>query len=85
MTALAPLMLEDYRKVIVDRRGKEELFTYDHIMECMNKVTPLDIKQTIQVDEDLEIRAYYAGHVLGAAMNYARVGESTILYKGITI
>lgn len=80
--ALAPLMLEDYRKVIVDRRGEEELFTYDHIMECMKKVTPLDIKQTIQVDKDLEIRAYYAGHVLGAAMIYAKVGESTILYTG---
>ncbi|XP_074591647.1 cleavage and polyadenylation specificity factor subunit 3-II [Curcuma longa] len=80
--ALAPLMLEDYRKVIVDRRGEEELFTYDHIMQCMKKVTPLDIKQTIRVDKDLEIRAYYAGHVLGAAMIYAKVGENTILYTG---
>lgn len=35
--ALAPLMLEDYRKVMVDRRGEEEQFTYDHIMECMKK------------------------------------------------
>ncbi|CAL9111176.1 unnamed protein product [Musa textilis] len=80
--ALAPLMLEDYRKVMVDRRGEEEQFTYDHIMECMKKVTPLDLKQTVQVDKDLEIRAYYAGHVLGAAMIYAKVGESTIVYTG---
>lgn len=35
--ALAPLMLEDYRKVIVDRRGEEEQFTSDHIAECMKK------------------------------------------------
>ncbi|CAL9748468.1 unnamed protein product [Musa acuminata subsp. burmannicoides] len=80
--ALAPLMLEDYRKVMVDRRGEEEQFTYDHIMECMKKVTPLDLKQTVQVDKDLEIRAYYAGHVLGAAMIYAKVGENTIVYTG---
>ncbi|KAJ8500626.1 hypothetical protein OPV22_011178 [Ensete ventricosum] len=80
--ALAPLMLEDYRKVMVDRRGEEEQFTYDHIMECLKKVTPLDLKQTVQVDKDLEIRAYYAGHVLGAAMIYAKVGESTIVYTG---
>lgn len=26
-------------------------------------VVPVDLKQTIQVDEDLQIRAYYAGHV----------------------
>lgn len=26
-------------------------------------VTPLDLKQNVQVDKDLVIRAYYAGHV----------------------
>lgn len=26
-------------------------------------VTPMDLKQTVQVDKDLVIRAYYAGHV----------------------
>jgi Cft2 family RNA processing exonuclease len=26
-------------------------------------VIPLDLKQTVQVDKDLVIRAYYAGHV----------------------
>lgn len=35
--ALAPLMLEDYRKVMVDRRGEEEQFTADHISKCMKK------------------------------------------------
>ena len=35
--ALAPLMLEDYRKVMVERRGEEEQFTSDHIAECMKK------------------------------------------------
>lgn len=80
--ALAPLMLEDYRKVMVDRRGEEELFSYDHIVECMKKVTPLDLKQTVQVDKHLQIRAYYAGHVLGAAMVYAKVGVNAIVYTG---
>ncbi|XP_020271246.1 cleavage and polyadenylation specificity factor subunit 3-II [Asparagus officinalis] len=80
--ALAPLMLEDYRKVMVDRRGEEEQFTYDHIVECMKKVTPLDLKQTVQVDKDLQIRAYYAGHVLGAAMIYAKVGVNAMVYTG---
>ncbi|XP_042501563.1 cleavage and polyadenylation specificity factor subunit 3-II isoform X2 [Macadamia integrifolia] len=80
--ALAPLMLEDFRKVMVDRRGEEEQFTYNHIMDCMKKVTAVDLKQTVQVDKDLQIRAYYAGHVLGAAMFYAKVGDSAIVYTG---
>ncbi|GAB2279942.1 Cleavage and polyadenylation specificity factor subunit 3-II [Dionaea muscipula] len=80
--ALAPLMLEDFRKVMVDRRGEAEQFTSEHIMACIKKVTAVDLKQTVKVDEDLEIRAYYAGHVLGAAMFYAKVGDSSIVYTG---
>ncbi|KAF7011144.1 hypothetical protein CFC21_025483 [Triticum aestivum] len=80
--ALAPLMLEDYRKVMVDHRGEEEQYSYEDIQNCMKKVIPLDLKQTIQVDRDLVIRAYYAGHVLGAAMIYAKVGDAAMVYTG---
>lgn len=80
--ALAPLMLEDFRKVLVDRRGEEEQFTSLHISQCMAKVIAVDLKQTVQVDDDLQIRAYYAGHVLGAAMFYAKVGDSAMVYTG---
>lgn len=80
--ALAPLMLEDYRKVMVDRMGDEEQFTTAHIDACMQKVIAVDLKQTVRVDEDLEIRAYYAGHVIGAAMFYAKVGDAAIVYTG---
>ncbi|XP_057533361.1 cleavage and polyadenylation specificity factor subunit 3-II [Amaranthus tricolor] len=80
--AFAPLMLEDYHKIMVDRMGNEEQFTSDHIRSCMEKVTVVELKQTIQVDKDLEIRAYYAGHVLGAAMFYARVGDAAMVYTG---
>ena len=33
-----------------------------------------------QVDEELEIKAYYAGHVLGAAMFLVRVGTRSFVY-----
>ncbi|KAF5753428.1 putative metallo-beta-lactamase, zn-dependent metallo-hydrolase, RNA specificity [Helianthus annuus] len=79
--ALAPLMLDDYRKVMVGR-GEEQQFTNDNILNCMKKVTAVDIKQTVQVDKDLQIRAYYAGHVLGAAMFYASVGDAAMVYTG---
>ncbi|KAG5079476.1 hypothetical protein AAZX31_02G080500 [Glycine max] len=80
--ALAPLMLEDYRKVMVDRRGEEELFSSDQIAECMKKVIAVDLRQTVQVEKDLQIRAYYAGHVIGAAMFYAKVGDAEMVYTG---
>ncbi|KAJ1425335.1 Zn-dependent metallo-hydrolase, RNA specificity domain [Sesbania bispinosa] len=80
--ALAPLMLEDYRKVMVDRRGEEEQFTSDDIAKCMKKVIAVDLKQTVQVDENLQIRAYYAGHVIGAAMFHAKVGDTAMVYTG---
>jgi integrator complex subunit 11 len=35
-----------------------------------------------KVDEQLEIKAYYAGHVLGAAMFQIRVGSQSIVYTG---
>ncbi|XP_057834725.1 cleavage and polyadenylation specificity factor subunit 3-II isoform X2 [Cryptomeria japonica] len=80
--ALAPLMLEDYRKVMVDRRGEDEQFSVLQIHQCMKKVTAVDLKQTVQVDADLQIRAYYAGHVLGAAMFYVKVGDNSVVYTG---
>lgn len=36
---LAPLMLEDYHKVMVDRMGDEEQFTLEHVRSCMEKGT----------------------------------------------
>lgn len=33
-----------------------------------------------QVDRDLEIKAYYAGHVLGAAMFHIKVGSQSLVY-----
>eukprot|EP00873_Tetraselmis_striata_P036643 jgi/Tetstr1/456907/TSEL_043577.t1 len=80
--AIVPVMLEDFHKVMVDRRGEAELFSRRHISDCMRKVTPVNLHQTIKVDEDMEIRAYYAGHVLGAAMFYIRVGNQSVVYTG---
>ena len=33
-----------------------------------------------QVDDELEIKAYYAGHVLGAAMFHVKVGQHSFVY-----
>ncbi|EKX46018.1 hypothetical protein GUITHDRAFT_70813 [Guillardia theta CCMP2712] len=82
--AIMPILLEDYRKISVERRGVEEkdMFSSQQIKDCMMKVTPCALEETIMIEEDFEIRPYYAGHVLGAAMFYIRVGQQSILYTG---
>ena len=32
------------------------------------------------IDDELEVKAYYAGHVLGAAMFHVRVGGQSVVY-----
>lgn len=38
------------------------------------------LRSLLQVDDELEIKAYYAGHVLGAAMVLIKVGSESVVY-----
>nr|XP_039268490.1 integrator complex subunit 11-like [Styela clava] len=80
--AIAPILLEDYRKITVDKKGEVNFFTSQMIKDCMKKVVTANLHQTIYVDEELQIKAYYAGHVLGAGMFYIRAGTESVLYTG---
>ncbi|CAG8444649.1 4851_t:CDS:2 [Funneliformis mosseae] len=82
--AICPILLEDYRKITVERKGETNFFTSQMIKNCMKKVTAVNLHQTIKVngDDDLEIKPFYAGHVLGAAMFYVRVGSQSVVYTG---
>jgi len=80
--AIAPILLEDMRKVAVDRKGEQNFFTSAMIKDCMKKVVAVNLHQVVQVDSELEIKAYYAGHVLGAAMFQVKVGNQSIVYTG---
>lgn len=80
--AICPILLEDYRKITVERKGETKFFTSEMIKNCMKKVIPINLHQTIKIDDDIEIKAYYAGHVLGAAMIYVRVGQESVVYTG---
>ncbi|XP_055329377.1 integrator complex subunit 11-like [Paramacrobiotus metropolitanus] len=79
--AVCPLLLEDFRKVAVERKGDTSMFNSAQIQACMAKVTPLGLNQCVNVG-DIFIKVYYAGHVLGAAMFYVRVGEESLVYTG---
>ncbi|XP_077075170.1 integrator complex subunit 11 [Siphateles boraxobius] len=80
--AICPILLEDFRKITVDKKGETNFFTSQMIKDCMKKVVPINLHQTVQVDEELEIKAYYAGHVLGAAMVQIKVGSESVVYTG---
>ncbi|XP_075897878.1 integrator complex subunit 11 [Nelusetta ayraudi] len=80
--AICPILLEDFRKISVDKKGETNFFTSQMIKDCMKKVVPLNLHQTVQVDDELEIKAYYAGHVLGAAMVHIKVGSESVVYTG---
>ncbi|PAV66533.1 hypothetical protein WR25_22543 [Diploscapter pachys] len=80
--AIAPVLLEDYRKVQTEFKGEKDFFTSENIKACMKKVIAVNLHETYQVDEELSIRAFYAGHVLGAAMFEVRVGSQAVLYTG---
>lgn len=80
--AIAPILLEDMRKLSVERKGETNFFTSQMIKDCMKKVIAVTLHQSVMVDNDLEIKAYYAGHVLGAAMFWVRVGNQSVVYTG---
>lgn len=80
--AICPILLEDFRKVTVDRKGETNFFTSQMIKDCMKKVVAVNLHQTVQVDDELQVKAYYAGHVLGAAMFHIKVGSQSVVYTG---
>uniref|UniRef100_A0A1B6MGT3 Integrator complex subunit 11 n=1 Tax=Graphocephala atropunctata TaxID=36148 RepID=A0A1B6MGT3_9HEMI len=80
--AIAPILLEDMRKVAVEKKGESNFFTSQMIKDCMKKVIAVTLHQSVMVDPDLEIKAYYAGHVLGAAMFWIKSGTQSVVYTG---
>lgn len=42
----------------------------------------MGLHEVIKVGEDITIQAFYAGHVLGAAMFMIRVGDQSVFYTG---
>jgi integrator complex subunit 11 len=64
--AICPILLEDMRKVAVERKGETNFFTSADIKACMRKVTAVNLMEMVQVDPQTELKCYYAGHVLGS-------------------
>ena len=80
--AICPVLLEDFRKIALERKDRQMSFTSENIRDCMKKVTAINLLESVFLADDFEIKAYYAGHVLGAAMFYIRVGTESLVYTG---
>lgn len=80
--AICPILLEDYRKVTVEHKGETNFFNSEMIRSCMKKTIGVSLHEVVQVDDELKIKAYYAGHVLGAAMFHIAVGSQSVVYTG---
>ncbi|KGG52854.1 hypothetical protein DI09_12p220 [Mitosporidium daphniae] len=78
--AIAPLLLEDCRKLI--EKDEEHSYSSEMIWNCINKVIVLNLNETLPLAEDLYVRTYYAGHVLGAVMFHIHTGTSSVVYTG---
>lgn len=50
--AICPILLEDYRKITVDKKGETNFFTSQMIKDCMKKVVAVHLHQTVQVNDD---------------------------------
>ncbi|XP_026966359.1 integrator complex subunit 11 isoform X2 [Sagmatias obliquidens] len=117
--AICPILLEDYRKIAVDKKVVE-ITKHIHDNRALRYLELLPLSGTVQepqstsnaftpplthwllfpcilipsacetpgtsplmlVDDELEIKAYYAGHVLGAAMFQIKVGSESVVYTG---
>ena len=66
--------------IIFLQKGDQNFFTSGMIKDCMKKVVAVNLHQVVQVDSELEIKAYYAGHVLGAAMFQVRSNEAVFVF-----
>ncbi|KXN71696.1 Metallo-hydrolase/oxidoreductase [Conidiobolus coronatus NRRL 28638] len=89
--AFLPIMLEEGQRQQGDnkkdnRKGAQTdagyYYTSEDITSCMAKVTGFDLKQTITLEGGLEFTAYYAGHVLGAAMFHIKYKNYSVVYTG---
>ena len=45
----------------MERKGETNFFTSQMIKDCMKKVVACNLHQVVKVDDELEIKAYYAG------------------------
>ena len=52
------------------------------ITTCMSKVRAMNVHETVVLGKGFTVKAYYAGHVLGAGMFEVCVNGQRVVYTG---
>ncbi len=47
--AICPILLEDFRRIAVDKKGDQNFFTSQMIKDCMKKVITVNLHQSVKV------------------------------------
>ena len=47
--AISPILLEDFRRISVDKKGEQNFFSSQMIKDCMKKVVTVNLHQTVKV------------------------------------
>merc|ERR1719204_2419776 len=75
------LILEDFVKVSQFTQAEQTLFEKSDLDESMKKIETVDFHEQ-QTVNGIKFQAFYAGHVLGAAMFQLEIGNVRIMYTG---
>ncbi|KNE55519.1 hypothetical protein AMAG_01407 [Allomyces macrogynus ATCC 38327] len=76
--AICPLLLKDSQKLMAAKLAVPD----SDVARCLARATTINVHQTIHLYPDLSVKAYYAGHVLGAVMFLVTSGSQSVLYTG---
>lgn len=78
---VAPMLLRDYAGL--RRKGTKNVtvFSETQMNRCVEKIKTMDLNERVLVN-GMEIKAYYAGHVLGAVMFHVKYQGQSVLYTG---
>ena len=79
--ALLFYMLDDYRKVQDNEDLIKEVYHVNNLRKIVELTKTISLNQSVLID-DIFIKSYYAGHVLGACMFYVRVNNISFVYTG---
>lgn len=80
--AIAPVILEDFRRVISDYKGEKSIISYMDIKNCLSKIETIELFEERIVKERIKITPFYAGHVLGAVMYRVEINGFSMIYTG---
>jgi cleavage and polyadenylation specificity factor subunit 3 len=79
--AIYKTLLSDFVRVSRNSPGDESLYTEEDVDRTMSRIEVLDYHAEVNVD-GIKFRAFYAAHVLGAAMFMVEIAGVRVLYTG---